>query len=107
MSSKAHIGRLQRLHVSQQAALKENEFTDNLMRTEVAAVKNIALIVNYFTWNWHNRWSLLQRLITVGELDIVLSPRDVSWLSELEYERSGTDGLVIILRLSRCLHPTE
>ena len=45
------------------------------------------MMVNYFPWNWHNCWSLLQRLITEGELDIMLSLRAMSWSSELEYDR--------------------
>ena len=42
--------------------------------------------MEYLTCNWFNRWSLLELLITEGELDNVLSPRVMSWLSELEYE---------------------
>ena len=51
------------------------------------ADEKTAIMVNYLSWNWHNRWSLLQRLTTEGELDIVLSPMALSWLSDLEYER--------------------
>ena len=39
----------------------------------------------YITWSWHNQWELLEHLITAGELDIVLSPMELSWLSETEY----------------------
>ena len=57
------------------------------MREEVAADENAAMMVDYFTWDWHNRWLLLQRLVTEGELDILLSPMTVFWLSKLNYER--------------------
>ena len=56
------------------------------MRTEVVSDEKNAMMVDYFTWNWHNRWSLLQRLVTERALDIVLSPKAVSLLSEWEYE---------------------
>ena len=41
----------------------------------------------YITQSWHNHWALLEQLITVGELDIVLSPMTLSWLGEMEYLR--------------------
>ena len=58
----------------------------SLRKKDDEADVKIAMMVDYFTWNWHNRWSLLRRLIKEGELDVVLSPRAMSWLSELEYE---------------------
>ena len=46
------------------------------------ADEKTAMVVDYFSWNWHNRWLLLQQLITEGELGIVLCLRVISWLSE-------------------------
>ena len=95
MLSEANIGRLQRWQVYQQAAWEEREFADNLLRKEEerrgkkrkeeersGGEENTALMVDLYTWNCHNRWSLLQRLIAEGRL----SSRAVSWLRELEYE---------------------
>ena len=86
MSPVESIGLLQRLQVSQQTAWEEWEFLDDLMGKEVKADEKTYMMMDYFTWNWHNRWSLLQWLSTEGELEIMLSLRAVSWLIQLEYE---------------------
>ena len=53
-----------------------------LMSTEVVADKKTAWIIAYITIG-----HILELLITAGELDIVLSPMALSWLSETEYFR--------------------
>lgn len=57
------------------------------MRVEVEADEKTTYMLEYFFWNWDNRWSLLGHLITEGELDAVLSPMALSWPSEREYLR--------------------
>ena len=41
----------------------------------------------YISQSWDNHWALLEQLITEGELDIMLSPIVLYWLSETEYLR--------------------
>ena len=41
----------------------------------------------FITRSWLNHWGFLELLITAGELDIVLFPMELSWLSETEYLR--------------------
>ena len=81
-----HIGRLQRMHLSKQAAWEEREFLDAMMRSEVVVDERSAWRIDHFKWSWHNRWSTLGNLINKGKLDIVLSLMTVSLLSDWEYE---------------------
>ena len=87
LSSAVHIGRLQRLRASQQDAFEEREFLDILIRAEEIADIKAAWMIGYITWSWSNRWVFLDKLISIGELDIVLSPMAISWLDEMEYLR--------------------
>ena len=50
-----HIGRLQRLQVSQQTAWEEGNFFGNLMRTEAVADDIIASRMEYLIRVWFNR----------------------------------------------------
>ena len=84
-SSAVHIGRLQRLLVSQQDAFEEREFFNILMRAEEVTDTKDAWMTDYIRWNWCNHWVFLDELIYVGELDTVLSPMALSWLNETEY----------------------